>query len=85
MIIRALARLMAMGALLGAWVLLLVCCLSVPTRNFTFSETTFGDGGVLQLGMFASCYEKGGIRNCTKTNVGYHLSAFFFSGAASED
>ncbi|KAL8293166.1 hypothetical protein RQP46_000860 [Phenoliferia psychrophenolica] len=74
MIFRAIARLNAMGALFGAWVLLLICCLSVPTKSYTFSTTTFGNGAVLELGMFGSCYTFNGVRDCTKTNVGYHLN-----------
>lgn len=74
MIIRALARLMAMGSLLGAWAILLVCCVSVPTKSYTFSTTTFGNGDVLSLGMFGHCLESKGVRECSKTSVGYALS-----------
>ncbi|KAM0747345.1 hypothetical protein T439DRAFT_329083 [Meredithblackwellia eburnea MCA 4105] len=65
-----------MGALCGSWVLLLICCLSVPTRDFNFSTTTLGNGEVLELGMFGWCLRgaNGTAGLCSPTSVGYHLN-----------
>lgn len=52
-IIRALARLNAMGALCGSAVLLLITTVSSPVfPSINFSTTHFDDGGELDLGMW---------------------------------
>lgn len=68
---------MAMGALTGAGILLLICCISTPVfSQFTFSTTTFGDGGILRMGLWGFCYQPAGQDNqCSPTSVGYNLGA----------
>lgn len=54
-IIRALARLNAMGALTGSAVLMLITCVSSPVfPSINFSTTHFDDGGELDLGMWGA-------------------------------
>jgi hypothetical protein len=44
---------MAMGALTGSGILLLICCIATPViKQFNYSQTTFGDGGRLDLGIW---------------------------------
>lgn len=75
-IIRALARLNAMGALTGSAVLMLITCVSSPVfPSINFSTTHFDDGGELDLGMWGYCYTSGsGQKTCSKTSVGYNLN-----------